>query len=88
MTLAKNKLNIPVTITTDMKESIERAWRSGQVRNRNEWMRQAILAKLAETPEDERLAAIVGLYQETDEEGRAWLHQAALMARECHAAKL
>lgn len=86
MALPADKLNIPVTITRDMKESIERAWRVGQVRNRNEWMRQAILAKLSETPEDERLAAILGLYAETDEQGREWLLEAARMARECHPA--
>ncbi len=86
MALAADKLNIPVTITRDMKESIERAWRVGQVRNRNEWMRQAIMAKLAETPEDGNLAALLGLYNETDEQGRAWLLEAARMARDAHPA--
>ncbi len=86
MPLASNKLNIPVTITYDMKDAIERAWRAGQVKNRNEWMRQAVLAKLAETPEDERLAAILGLYRETDETGREWLLEAAKMANACHPA--
>lgn len=87
MPLASNKLNIPVTITYDMKDAIERAWRTGQVKNRNEWMRQAVLAKLAETPEDERLAAILGLYRETDETGREWLLEAAKMVNACHPAR-
>lgn len=95
MAKPENAKQITMYVPADVLEEVdEAAYQIRQRRNdRTTWILSAIDEKLereealvggASDAEDvARLKEIVSAYNIVDEAGRAWLHRAAIMAREC-----
>ena len=74
---------ITMFVPADMLEQVNEAARAESGRNnyRTQWILDAINKKLGTAPEDVRAAEIAAAFASLDEDGKEWLHKAAIAAR-------
>lgn len=89
MAASDNLKQITIHVPVDMLARVDDAARQirGRRNDRTQWILGAIADKLDGSPSDPRMAAIVGAYESMSEQGRSWLYQAAIMARDAEAFK-